>query len=231
LSLIYNDFAISDSAFYENPRYLGQLQTTTDFVTIAYEPEIEKRNIVAFPTKGYYAGVRIQYSGFSSAKRINAWNLGILASAYQPAGERFFFATGLDAGVHNLNYESYIFDQAIGYGNYIRGFELYTINGNAYWLQKSSVNYNLIKTRTKTFGKKEKYHKFLKLHYAMYLSAFLDMGYVHSEYHRQSYQNTLLAGYGLGLNLVTYYDWVVRIEYSVSRYGENRVYLHSHLAF
>lgn len=230
-SVIYNDFIISDSALAVNPAYIGMNQKNTGFYTLAYEPEIEKRNIVAFPTKGYYAGLRIQYSGFSSAKPINAWNLGITVSAYQPAGERFFFATGLDAGFHTLNYESFIFDQAIGYGNYIRGFELYTINGNTYWMQKSSVNYNLVKTRTKTFGKKEKYHKFLKLHYAMYLSAFLDMGYVHSDYHRQSYQNTLLTGYGLGLNLVTYYDWVVRIEYSVSRYGENRVYLHSHVAF
>jgi len=229
--LTYNDYRITDSPYSMNNDYIRSSKKNAEIVSLSYEPLLEKRNIVSFPTKGYHVGLKLQYSSDPAFKgNVNVWQFGIVSSAFLPAGERFFFATGLDAAFHTCKYESFLFDQAIGYGNYIRGYELYTINGNAYWMQKTALNYNLVKTRVKTFGK-EKYHKFLKLHYALYLSAFTDMAYVNSEYHEQTYQNQFHCGYGLGLNLVTYYDWVWRIEYSLNKYGENRVYLHFNLAF
>lgn len=232
LVMTYNDFRITDSPYEENKNYIDTNKQSTRFVSVSYEPQIEKRNIITFPTKGYFAGLKIQHTGLGMFDRnVNVWQFGAHASAYQPLNDRFFFATGLDAAFHNNRSGSFLFDQAIGYNNFIRGFELYTINGNAYWLQKSSVNYNLVKTRVKTFGKKERYQKFLKLHYAMYLSAFSDMGYVHSDLELQTYQNRFLYGYGLGLNFVTYYDWVIRAEYSINMYGENRVYLHFQAPF
>jgi hypothetical protein len=38
--------------------------------------------------------------------------------------------------------------------------------------------------------------------------------------------NALLFGYGAGVDIVTYYDVVVRFEYTFNRRGENGFFLH-----
>jgi hypothetical protein len=38
--------------------------------------------------------------------------------------------------------------------------------------------------------------------------------------------NDLLVGYGLGIDLVTYYDWVIRFEYSFNKKGESGFFIH-----
>ena len=64
---------------------------------------------------------------------------------------------------------------------------------------------------------------FRTLHLALYLNAFADMGYVWDD--RYAAQNPLsnawLNGQGLGLDLVTSYEQVVRGEYSLNGRGEH----------
>ena len=73
-------------------------------------------------------------------------------------------------------------------------------------------------------------NKFKSLQYAFYLNAFFDMGFVDNMYPmpelNNDLENTLLIGYGIGLDFVTYYDIVLRFEYSVNRMGEHGFYLH-----
>jgi hemolysin activation/secretion protein len=73
-----------------------------------------------------------------------------------------------------------------------------------------------------------KTEKFNKIHYAIYLNLLFDAGYVHNNIYNPTsrLQNKLIYGTGLGLDLVTYYDLVFRLEYSVNQFGEKGVYLH-----
>jgi hypothetical protein len=70
--------------------------------------------------------------------------------------------------------------------------------------------------------------KFSLIHYALYVNFFADFGYVHDDifFKDNPYSNNLLAGAGIGLDLVTYYDKVFRTEFSINRQGDTGVYLH-----
>jgi hypothetical protein len=72
--------------------------------------------------------------------------------------------------------------------------------------------------------------RFRKYHYALYLNVFLDSGY---GYYRQDFgretndlQNTLLLGYGAGIDFVAYYDIVIRVEFAVNFMNETGVFVH-----
>jgi hypothetical protein len=72
--------------------------------------------------------------------------------------------------------------------------------------------------------------KFNTIPYALYLNLFVDLGYTYNEStisnKLNSLQNTLLIGYGAGLDFTTYYDIVIRLDLSMNRMGIPGVYLH-----
>ena len=45
------------------------------------------------------------------------------------------------------------------------------------------------------------------------------------------HSNEFLYGYGLGLDFVTYYDIVFRVEFSANKFGETGLFLHFNAPF
>ena len=109
----------------------------------------------------------------------------------------------------------------------MRSFELFVVDGKHFGLFKTNLKYALVTPRKSDlrFFKSE---KFRKIHYAAYLNLFVDGGYVaqDKQYAFNSFQNEWLTGFGLGLDLVTYYDLVWRFECSVNRYNKPGFFLH-----
>jgi hypothetical protein len=66
------------------------------------------------------------------------------------------------------------------------------------------------------------------LHLAVYLNAFADQGYVWDDRYASGnfLANRWQQGYGLGVDLVTSYDQVLRVEYAVNALSETAFYLH-----
>ena len=64
-------------------------------------------------------------------------------------------------------------------------------------------------------------------HYAFYLNTFVDVGYVNDDiYLNNSLANQFMLGYGIGIDFVTYYDKVIRVEFSTNRLNEFGFFLH-----
>ena len=67
------------------------------------------------------------------------------------------------------------------------------------------------------------------MHVATYLTWFGDAGYVvknEQDNSSNALPGSVLFGTGFGLDLVTYYDKVMRIEFAMNRKGETGVYVH-----
>jgi hypothetical protein len=66
----------------------------------------------------------------------------------------------------------------------------------------------------------KKIKKFSKIHFAVYWNCYLDMGYVHlANPMNNTLANQFLIGGGSGVDWVTYYDIVIRTEYSINQFG------------
>jgi hemolysin activation/secretion protein len=145
----------------------------------------------------------------------------------------FYLGTYWSGKFSAVRDQPYYYQRGLGYGsNFVRGYELYVIDGQSYGLIKNTLKFNLLPTKTVRV-KFLKTEKFNKIHYALYLNWFLDVGYVDN--YRNSnvnpLNNDLLVGTGFGLDLVTYYDIVLRLEASMNKEKEVGFFIHIANAF
>jgi hypothetical protein len=111
----------------------------------------------------------------------------------------------------------------------VRGYEYYVIDGKDFILWKNNFKFALIPQRDITLDFIRS-PKFNRVPYALYLNVFADAGYVIYDGDQNDktndLRNSLLVGYGVGLDLATYYNVVVRVEASMNGKGIPGIYLH-----
>jgi hypothetical protein len=66
-----------------------------------------------------------------------------------------------------------------------------------------------------------------------FVNVFFDAGFVEDKffYKNNSLVNSWQYGYGLGLDMVTYYDVVVRLEYSLNKQQQSGFFIHATVGF
>ena len=117
--------------------------------------------------------------------------------------------------------------EGLGYGHYVRGYEYNVIDGEHFVLGKANLIFQLIKPRTYRV-EHIPLEAFRTVYFALYLDLYSDLGHVwDSRYAAQNFlANRWVNGNGIGLDLVTSYDQVLRAEYSVNDQGEHGFFLH-----
>jgi hypothetical protein len=119
----------------------------------------------------------------------------------------------------------------IGYGGMqLRGLEYYVVDGTAGVVSRNALHFN-VKNFTLTNPIPIKNHE--KIPIRLYLKMFADAGYAYHKYAgpSNSLSNTLLYTYGVGLDLVSVYDFVFRMEYSRNQLGREGLYLQGEFNF
>ena len=154
------------------------------------------------------------------------FNIKTIIEENYPFTKRFFINTSLEGQVNLNDKSSFYFSEAIGYDNYLRGMEYYVSNGSIFYISKTNFKLEIIPQ--KNFNIKFiRSDKFGKVHFALYSNIFFDTGYVDSDYIQyNSITNEFLYSGGIGIDLVTYYDKVLRIEYSLNKFGEHGIFFH-----
>jgi hypothetical protein len=107
----------------------------------------------------------------------------------------------------------------------LRGFEYYIIDGQSWGMARANLKYQLIKPAVLRVYNGS--NRFNLLHYAFYLNIFSDAGYVSDRFffNENPLANQLLYSTGIGLDFVTYYDQVIRFEYSFNKLGEKGFFI------
>jgi hypothetical protein len=119
--------------------------------------------------------------------------------------------------------------KSLGYYDFMRGFEYYVINGDDYYLVKNVMKFELL-PKTISYLNFIPIKKFKKIHYACYINAFFDLGYAHEKNAEAMLLNNLsdqlLYSGGIGFDFVTYYDKIIRLEYSINSLNEKGFFVH-----
>jgi hypothetical protein len=151
---------------------------------------------------------------------------------HQKLSKRFYFYNTTKAKYSSEKMLPHIMNRGLGYHEFMSAYEPYVMDGSDFFITKYNVKYQLIKPTTKTLPL-IKMEQFNKVHYAVYINAFADAGYVHYEFPdpTNSMVNTLQFSAGIGIDLVTYYDQVFRIDFAINRYGEYGVFFHLETPF
>ncbi len=223
---IMNHFA--DSLVILNPEYSPGQKTEVNYTQLHYMFRSDHRDYKHYPLGGWYFDVSMTQKGIPGSEDLNMFDAVSSFRKYWKLHERWFFASGVTGKISSKGAQPYFAQRGLGYGrDFVRGYEYYVIDGQDYALLKTNLKLALIQPHIHKFGFIRN-EKFNTVHYAIYMNFYLDAGHVWDQelQHINDLDDQLLLGGGIGLDFVTYYDKVLRVEYSVNKMGEGGVFLH-----
>ena len=222
----YLNSRITDSIAILNPNYLGNSLSNASIYTLRYIFEYENRDYSTYPLHGS-AVTFLAEKYLSSKTNANYYDFAAKLEKYIEPFTNIFIGSSFKAKYSSESKQPYFIQKALGYTDYVRGYEYYVIDGHNYWLSKTAAKYAIIK-KTNFDIPYIKMKQFNKSHYSIYLGVFSDLGYVINNQNQEqnSINNSILWGKGIALDYVTYYDKLLRIEYSINALGEKGVFLH-----
>lgn len=224
----FNFLQASDSLLKLNPDYTFGSLNVQQFMELSYLMKIDFRDQRAYPLNGFYTEVLLAQKGLFSVGELSLTTAKMILRGYHGLGRRFFLAGNFTGQLVSKADLPYNLSQALGYRrDYVRGYEYYVIDGRDFWLAKINLKYALIKPSVKKM-KWPPTERFNTIPYALYAGVFADAGQVWPPPKLESniLPGAFLRGFGIGLDFVTYYDKVVRAEFSVNGKGESGFYLH-----
>lgn len=240
LRLEYFDYLVADSVAIVNPNYLGSGDTRLNFFTLAYTFNYDIRDSKVYPLEGFRVNVRAEQVGLGFIPDFGYPTFRVTAFLmyHQKLANRVYFyntAKGRissESRASNEIYMPYILNRALGYNENLSGYEPYVMDGSDYFISKYNLKIQVIKPTTYTLpiiGMEQ----FNKIHYAFYFNVFADVGYVNNVFPNptNTMVNTWQYSVGAGIDFVTYYDQVFRIDFAINRYGEYGFFFHIETPF
>ena len=226
LQFTYLNSSIDDSISTLNPNYLGNNLSKTSVYSLRYLFEYENRDYSAYPLHGFAFNFAAK-KYFSATNNAKHFEFTSKLEKYIEPCNRFYVGSSFKSKYSTEGNQPYFIQKALGYIDYVRGYEYYVVDGQSYWLSKTAIKYELIEKTTFDIPYM-KMKQFKKAHYSIYVGVFSDLGYVIDNQNKEqnTLSNSLLFGKGIALDYVTYYDKLLRIEYSINALGEKGVFLH-----
>ncbi len=232
-NLNYTHVNIDDSIISPkyNRAYFNKPASKTGYIDLFYTLQYSDVNNVLYPLTGYSGSLGLGKRGLGFTGGVNSFSLGAEFNKYWWLGGKWYASTQLQGNIKLPFEQAYINQQALGYDNtYVRGMEYKIIDGVAYAISKFNLKRELFNFSVNTIFKKSK--TLNKIPFRIYAKTFADMGY---SYNREDFvsrlNNTFLGSAGVGLDIITFYDLQIRIEYSINQLAQKRLFLHNDKGF
>jgi hypothetical protein len=178
---------------------------------------------VHFPLTGWIVEGGILKRGIH--KNMNMWQINAkFTKGWQLAKKTFYSLQG--NGVLRAPFDQpYINHRMFGYGDmFLRGLERYVVDGVAAFMTRSSLRRELFRFNINTHVKSRSHDR---IPFRIYARTFGDMGYAYNKnFTGNSLTNRMLYTGGLGVDVVTFYDLILRFDYSFNQLGQNGLFLH-----
>jgi outer membrane protein assembly factor BamA len=236
LDLRYSNLSITDTVLDFTTDYFVNGKNRMEYFSASYRFTCDYRDIKAYPLKGHFEEIEITKNGLGilADEELNMFYVTAGARGYKEIFPKVFLSGMIRGRWLPGKVPPYYHQRALGFSNFVRGYEYYVIDGQSYGIAKTALRYQILKPHTFKFNYLP-IDKFNTFHLALYAGIFADAGYVEDRSSKTSDHNYLgnqfLFGYGAGIDLVTYYDIAIRIEYSFNKMGENGFFLHMGTAF
>jgi hypothetical protein len=225
----YDDVRVSDSVPILNREYFNNAGKRQRAFGAVYIFKSDHRDLASYPLHGTYFDFQAVKKGFGVfGDDVNQLYLTSSFRWHVELTKNIFFATGVNGKLSGRSEQPYNVTRALGYDrDYVRGYEYYVVNGQNFFLLKNNLKFRLLPPFVEKFNFIPS-EKFSTIPFAFYMNLFYDLGYVRDRqfYQNNSLANTWLPGYGVGIDFSSYYDIVIRVEYSINKFAEHGIFFH-----
>ncbi len=227
LQLSYNKTQISDTIARLNPNYFLNGTTKQKYFLLNYAYIFDRRDNRQYALKGYRLSIDATKYGLFASDNINQMTLTAAYSRYFKVVGGFFANYSIRGKTSFPQKQPFLQTTGLGYrSDLVRGYELYVIDGQSFALAKTNLKYRLF-DHVFDLSKYLKIKQFNSLPVAAYLNSFCDVGYSKNnfpEINHTKLANRWLVGGGIGLDVVSWYNVVGRLNYSINGLGEKRLF-------
>lgn len=229
----YFDARVNDTIPLLQPDYFTGGGADSKFLRASYSIRYDTRDYRRYPLKGLLLYGTLTQDGLGI---VNREGLGLFSTFvgyrhHHKIADRWYVAHNIEGKV-NWDDPPYYLLRGLGYSDFVRGYEFYVIDGTSYGVLQSNLKFEILEPKSVNipFVPSE---KFSKTFVALYANFFFDAGYVDGDQFapNNSLVNEYLYSIGVGLDLVTYYDKVVRVEGSINALGDQAIFVHFKQAF
>lgn len=216
--LEYHDNQIADTiTTIVNPDFFLQGRSRQRHFSLIYRLAIDKRDIRPYPLSGWLGVLELRQNGLFPSDDLHLFRFTAEWKKYTLLHPRLSLETVFKGRISLPRRQPPFFNnQAMGYGNdLVRGYEYFVMDGLDYGLMRSSIHFEII-NRSFNFGRFMPAKALKVMPLKLYFSINNDLGYANDPYYAGSnpLSNRLLYGYGIGIDLVAYYDKVAKFEWS-----------------
>jgi outer membrane protein assembly factor BamA len=239
IELGYTDDRIADTIYSLNPYYAGLIRNRLRYFNLKYEFRRDNRDSHSYPKTGHLLVAGFNRKGLNLIKdEYNSTDIFAQFYVYHKVADRFYIASGL--WYHSVLDDEYVFSATtgLGYLDFVRGYEYYAVNGDNAFLFKSLVKFEIMpmKVINLKVWPVRNLHQFNRIPFEIYTNLFFDAGYVSDKSGFYKEHNNNLVGRamystGISIDFVTYYDKVLRLDYSFNALGERGLFIHWKAAF
>jgi len=224
----YNHVDLADSVHILNSEFTRSGSNSQRYFRLTYSFVRDVRDFRNYPLKGFLIGGRIDRIGVGANSDAKQWRGSIRLNKYFDLKNGFYLASTFSGLWSTRQDQAYNFYNAVGFGRtLVRGYELDLIETPVYALQKNSFRKLLFKGE-QDLKRIVPLEQFQKLPYAFYAKIFYDHGWAqpYPDYSGSArLTNKYLYGLGIGLDIVSAYDFVLRIEYSRNAEQTNNFFI------
>ncbi len=223
LELRFRSQKVQDTILLLNPNYFLKGSTHQQLLEFIYRYELNMVDNWNYSMEGLKAItqtiVRAGWKGFDFQNQYQA-EVGYFKKWHKKIYTSHIFRGRLSFG----DAQPYTYVYALGSGSeYIRGYEYYVIDGSHYGLLRTNLKYELINH----VFRKIPIRYIATIPVRIYPKVFADVGYVRNKFPGNSYLNNRgLYSYGVGADIVSFYDFKLRLEYTWNHLGEKGLFLH-----
>ncbi len=232
----YEHRSLSDSLLTCNSYYTTNPTVPVNYFFIKYIFLNDKRDSRIFPLKGHQIKITALKNGFFIFPESNINSLKIKAefSKYTKLSSKFYLGNHFTVQKTLGQRNPFFLNTALGYTSNIRAYEYNAVNGTDFILIKNTLNFELLPKKIIHLNFIP-WNRFNTPFIQIFADIFTDFAYVKNDdvFYNQNntLANTPLFSAGLGINILTYYDWLIRFEYSVNIQKNAGFYLHFEVPF
>lgn len=224
----YTAERVADTVLKLNPVYFNDNKTNVKFMDLSYTYQYLGVDYIPYPLKGFTWDLTVLARPFE--KDVQLYVLSAHVSKYWTLGRKNYL--GLQGvGTIKFPFDQPYYNQRL-FGNsdaYVRGLEYYVIDGSAGAIVKATYRREILSVRLKTGLKSRSY---AVIPFKFYAKAYSDAAYAYkSEAGSNTLNNTFIYTYGVGLDMLTIYDFSIRLEFSLNQFHEKGLFLHTRSDF
>lgn len=215
---------VTDTIVALNPAYFKNGRDKISYPEFYYWFSYINVDYNPYPLKGFMGELYFVKKGVNS--HINLWQLHAKASGMWEVANKTYFSTRV-SGVIKLPFRQPYFNRRLlGYSDFfMQGYEYFVVDGVAGGYVKTILSREILNLNFHVKRKKEELAYRVPLR--VYLKAYANAGYMHNpDPGLNTLNNRMLYSGGIGIDIVTHYDFTFKLEWSFNQLGQNDLYLH-----